>query len=128
MEDADEDRELTKFDSKDVALLQESRYPDSWVSKMRWPLLVWVRSVAAPVRDWKADHTLEQTLFATSCTMADGILTPAVSVTSSVGGLAVVAPVVADNVRPISIAFLLVLFLGQRFGTQKLSFLFAPSR
>ena len=60
--------------------------------------------------------------------MADGILTPAVSVTSSVGGLAVVAPSVADNVRPISIAFLLVLFLGQRFGTQKLSFLFAPSK
>jgi hypothetical protein len=58
--------------------------------------------------------------------MADGILTPAVSVTSSVGGLAVVAPVVGENVRPISIAFLLVLFLGQRFGTQKLSFLFAP--
>lgn len=58
--------------------------------------------------------------------MADGIPTPAVSVTSSVGGLAVVAPVVGENVRPISIAFLLVLFLGQRFGTQKLSFLFAP--
>ncbi|KAJ9116704.1 hypothetical protein QFC20_000639 [Naganishia adeliensis] len=58
--------------------------------------------------------------------MADGILTPAVSVTSSVGGLAVVAPVVGENVRPISIAFLPVLFLGQRFGTQKLSFLFAP--
>ncbi|GHJ84454.1 hypothetical protein NliqN6_0856 [Naganishia liquefaciens] len=107
LEDADEDRELTKFDSKDVALSQESRYPDSWISKARWPLLIW-------------------TLFATSCTMADGILTPAVSVTSSVGGLAVVAPSVADNVRPISIAFLLVLFLGQRFGTQKLSFLFAP--
>jgi KUP system potassium uptake protein len=69
---------------------------------------------------------LSQTLFATALTMADGILTPAVSVTSSVGGLAVVAPVVSSNVKPISIGFLLVLFAGQRFGTAKLSFLFAP--
>jgi KUP system potassium uptake protein len=60
--------------------------------------------------------------------MADGILTPAVSVTSSVGGLAVVAPVVSDHVIPISIGFLLVLFLGQRFGTAKLSIVFAPRK
>jgi hypothetical protein len=33
---------------------------------------------------------------------------------------------VSSNVKPISIGFLLVLFAGQRFGTAKLSFLFAP--
>lgn len=74
------------------------------------------------------DHSPSlQTLFATALTISDGILTPAVSVTSSVGGLAVVAPVVADNVVPISIGFLVVLFCGQRFGTARLSFVFAPS-
>ena len=67
-----------------------------------------------------------QTLFATALTMADGILTPAVSVTSSVGGLAVVAPIVTDHVIPISIGFLIALFCGQRFGTAKLSVIFAP--
>ncbi len=58
--------------------------------------------------------------------MADGILTPAVSVTSSVGGLAVVAPIVSHNIIPISIGFLVVLFFAQQIGTTKLSFLFAP--
>lgn len=60
--------------------------------------------------------------------MADGILTPAVSVTSSVGGLAVVAPVVAENVVPISIGFIIALFCGQRFGTARLSVIFAPRK
>lgn len=46
LEDADEDRELTKYDSKDVTLLQESRYPDSWFAKARWPLLIWVSMLA----------------------------------------------------------------------------------
>jgi KUP system potassium uptake protein len=67
-----------------------------------------------------------KTLFGTALTMADGILTPAVSVTSSVGGLAVVAPVVSQNIIPISIGFLIVFFLAQQVGTTKLSFLFAP--
>lgn len=36
-------------------------------------------------------------------TMADGILTPAVSVTSAVGGIAVVKASVATSIIPISI-------------------------
>lgn len=67
-----------------------------------------------------------QALFATALQFADGSLTAAVSVTSSVGGLAVVAPVVSENVKPISIGFLVALFLGQRLGTARLSFIFAP--
>ncbi len=58
--------------------------------------------------------------------MADGILTPAVSMTSSVGGLGVVSATAGANVIPITIAFLVVLFIAQPIGTAKLSFMFAP--
>ena len=44
-----------------------------------------------------------QALFGTSLTMADGVLTPAVSVTSAVSGIAVVKASVAHDVVPISI-------------------------
>ncbi|KAI9452283.1 potassium transporter [Lactarius psammicola] len=74
---------------------------------LRWPMLIWA-------------------LFGTSLTMADGVLTAAVSVTSAVGGIAVAKPSVADHVVSISIAFLLVLFLSQPLGTARLSFFFAP--
>jgi len=65
-------------------------------------------------------------LFGTALTMADGILTPAVSVTSAVGGIAVAKPEVANDIIPISIAFLAALFLIQRFGTAKIGFIYAP--
>jgi KUP system potassium uptake protein len=58
--------------------------------------------------------------------MADGILTAAVSVTSAVGGIAVAKPSVSNDVVPISIAFLLALFLFQPLGTARLSLAFAP--
>ncbi|KAI9441911.1 potassium transporter [Lactarius indigo] len=74
---------------------------------LRWPMLIWA-------------------LFGTSLTMADGVLTAAVSVTSAVGGIAVAKPSVASHVVAISIAFLLVLFLSQPLGTARLSFVFAP--
>lgn len=61
-----------------------------------------------------------------SLTLADGIFTPAVSVTSAVGGIGVVQPSVLKNIQGISIAFLLTLFLSQRFGTAGLSWLFSP--
>ncbi|KAI0032636.1 potassium transporter [Vararia minispora EC-137] len=67
-----------------------------------------------------------QSLFGTSLTMADGVLTAAVSVTSAVGGIAVAVPSVSSDVIPISIAFLVVLFIAQPFGTNRLSFAFAP--
>ncbi|KAG6833455.1 hypothetical protein H0H87_006822 [Tephrocybe sp. NHM501043] len=74
--------------------------------------------------------------------MADGILTPAVSVTSAVGGIAVVKSSVSKDIIPISIvcileysdfvlgsfvqALLLALFAVQRFGTAYIGFSFAP--
>ncbi|KAH9055386.1 potassium transporter [Lactarius vividus] len=74
---------------------------------LRWPMLIWA-------------------LFGTGLTMADGVLTAAVSVTSAVGGIAVAKPSVSAHVVSISIAFLLVLFLSQPLGTARLSLFFAP--
>ncbi|KAF7795026.1 hypothetical protein EIP86_006170 [Pleurotus ostreatoroseus] len=65
-------------------------------------------------------------IFGTSLTLADGIFTPAVSVTSAVQGIAVAKPSVANDVIGISCALLVVLFLAQNRGTSQLGFLFAP--
>ncbi|KIY68292.1 potassium transporter [Cylindrobasidium torrendii FP15055 ss-10] len=75
--------------------------------RMRWPLLIW-------------------SLAGTALTMADGVFTPAVSVTSAVGGIAVAKASVTEDIVPISIAFLLVLFFVQQFGTARLAVTFAP--
>ena len=69
-----------------------------------------------------------QTLFGTALTLADGMLTPAVSVTSAVAGIALSAPNLTNNISSISIGFLVALFLAQRFGTAKLSFIFSPGK
>ncbi|KAF8627713.1 hypothetical protein AX15_004284 [Amanita polypyramis BW_CC] len=74
---------------------------------LRWPLLIWC-------------------LFGTALTMADGIFTPAVSVTSAVGGMAVAKASINKDVIPVSIAFLVVVFFIQQFGTHRLSFLYSP--
>ena len=47
--------------------------------------------------------------------------------TSAVVGIALSAPNLKNNISGISIGFLVVLFLAQRFGTAKLSFIFSPS-
>ncbi|KAF5347446.1 hypothetical protein D9756_011104 [Leucocoprinus leucothites] len=75
--------------------------------KLRWVFLIW-------------------SLFGTSLAMADGVLTAAVSVTSAVGGIAVAKPEVAQDAMPISIAFLVALFIAQPFGTARLASVFAP--
>ncbi|KAF8799021.1 potassium transporter, partial [Phlegmacium glaucopus] len=75
--------------------------------KARWPLLLWC-------------------LFGTALTMADGVFTPAVSVTSAVAGIGVAKPSVNKDIVPISVVFLLVLFFIQQFGTARLAFAFAP--
>ncbi|KIY46736.1 potassium transporter [Fistulina hepatica ATCC 64428] len=82
-------------------------HSDTLKRKLRWGILIWC-------------------LAGTALTMADGTLTPAVSVTSAVGGIAVAKPSVSNDITPISIAILVVLFLVQRFGTSKLSFMFSP--
>ncbi|KIK08027.1 hypothetical protein K443DRAFT_86126 [Laccaria amethystina LaAM-08-1] len=98
----DEDRTLTG-----VSTLGPEKPPRHLKEKARWPLLIWC-------------------LFGTSLTMADGVFTPAVSVTSAVGGIAVAKASVINDIIPISIVFLFALFAVQQFGTHRLAFLFAP--
>ncbi len=63
---------------------------------------------------------------AASLLLGDGALTPAVSVLSSVQGLAVEAPNLGNYVLPISIVIIVLLFLAQRWGTSKIGVVFGP--
>jgi KUP system potassium uptake protein len=56
----------------------------------------------------------------------DGMITPAISVTSAVGGLKEVSPGLSHDVVPISLVILVALFAVQRFGTGRVGFLFGP--
>src|SRR3984957_3074959 len=56
----------------------------------------------------------------------DGMITPAISVTSAVGGLNVVDPSLTHLVVPISLAILIGLFAVQRYGTGAVGWLFGP--
>ncbi|MEO8667696.1 MAG: potassium transporter Kup [Bauldia sp.] len=56
----------------------------------------------------------------------DAVITPALSVLSAVEGLAVLWPASSHLVLPISIAILVLLFLGQYRGTATISALFWP--
>ncbi|KIP07228.1 hypothetical protein PHLGIDRAFT_118284 [Phlebiopsis gigantea 11061_1 CR5-6] len=95
-------------EKESIADAEVHNVPRSTISpKYRWPLFVWC-------------------IFGTALTLADGIFTPAVSVTSAVSGIAIPKPSVANDVIPISCVLLLVLFLAQFRGTSQLGFLFAP--
>ncbi|XP_031098463.1 potassium transporter 5-like isoform X2 [Ipomoea triloba] len=64
------------------------------------------------------------TMLATSMVIGDGVLTPCVSVLSAVSG---VKSLGEDAVMWISIAILVLLFNVQRFGTDKVGYVFAPA-
>lgn len=64
--------------------------------------------------------------FGAALTISDGLLTPAVSVVSAVEGMAIAKPELTQDIVPISVAILVVLFFGQHWGTNKISFLFSP--
>jgi KUP system potassium uptake protein len=65
-------------------------------------------------------------IFGAGLFFGDGMITPAISVTSAVGGLSVVSPGLAHLVVPLSLAILLGLFAAQRFGTGAVGGLFGP--
>ncbi|KAG6848963.1 hypothetical protein H0H93_012435 [Arthromyces matolae] len=94
--DYDADRTLTG-DSQTETLSEHSGRRHIWEG-LRWPFL----------------------------TMADGVFTPAVSVTSAVAGIGVAKQNILKDIIPISIVLLLALFLVQRFGTSRVAFTFAP--
>ena len=65
-------------------------------------------------------------IFGAGLFFGDGMITPAISVTSAIGGLNVVSPTLANLVVPLSLAVLVGLFAVQRFGTGAVGWLFGP--
>ncbi|CAN8256796.1 unnamed protein product [Cochlearia groenlandica] len=67
-------------------------------------------------------------LAGTSMVIADGVVTPAMSVMSAVGGLKVgVDAVGQDQVVMISVAFIVILFSLQKYGTSKMGLVVGPA-
>ncbi|KAF9690161.1 hypothetical protein SADUNF_Sadunf01G0167000 [Salix dunnii] len=67
-------------------------------------------------------------LAGTSMLIADGVVTPVMSVMSAVGGLKVGVPAIEqEQVVMISVAFLVILFSVQKFGTSKVGLVVGPA-
>ncbi|KAJ1294723.1 hypothetical protein BS78_01G167700 [Paspalum vaginatum] len=67
------------------------------------------------------------TMLATAMVISDAILTPAISVLSAVGGLKEKASfLTTDEIVWVTVVILVALFWIQRFGTDKVGYLFAP--
>ncbi|XP_024960413.1 potassium transporter 7-like [Cynara cardunculus var. scolymus] len=67
-------------------------------------------------------------LAGTSMVIADGVVTPAMSVISAVRGLKVGVPTVEqDHVVMISVAYLIALFSVQKYGTSKVGLVIGPA-
>ncbi|MGL4739926.1 MAG: KUP/HAK/KT family potassium transporter [Sarcina sp.] len=58
--------------------------------------------------------------------LADGILTPPVSVTSAIEGLQMLFPITESMIIIIVIIIIFILFMLQRFGTEKIGKVFGP--
>ena len=65
-------------------------------------------------------------IFGAGLFFGDGMITPAISVTSAIGGLNVVSPSLSRLVVPLSMAILIGLFVVQRYGTGTVGWLFGP--
>jgi len=65
-------------------------------------------------------------LFGAALIYGDGIITPAISVLSAVGGVDVATSALDPYIMPVSVAILVALFAAQRFGTARIGRLFGP--
>ena len=65
-------------------------------------------------------------VFGAGLFFGDGMITPAISVISSVEGLNVVSPSLSHVVVPIALGILVLLFAVQRFGTGAVGWMFGP--
>jgi KUP system potassium uptake protein len=84
-----------------------------------------VFSLYALVKRFGKGKLVIPTILGATTLLADGIITPPISVASAVEGLAAVFPNIP--ILPIVIAILSALFFFQRFGTQKVGFFFGPA-
>lgn len=58
--------------------------------------------------------------------LADGMLTPAISVVSAIEGLKMISPNLSHIITPISLLILFLLYFSQHLGTAKIGFVFGP--
>ncbi|MGH2873304.1 MAG: KUP/HAK/KT family potassium transporter, partial [Solirubrobacteraceae bacterium] len=65
-------------------------------------------------------------IFGAGLFFGDGMITPAISVTSAVAGVGVVSPGLSRLVVPLSLGILIGLFLVQRLGTGGVGWMFGP--
>ncbi|HVR40788.1 MAG TPA: KUP/HAK/KT family potassium transporter, partial [Thermoanaerobaculia bacterium] len=65
-------------------------------------------------------------LFGSALLYGDGMITPAITVLSSLEGLKVVTPVFEPYVIPITIVVMIGLFVVQKFGTARVGAMFGP--
>lgn len=72
-------------------------------------------------------HLVIPTILGATTLLADGIITPPISVASAVEGLTMIKGLENIQTVPIVVVILSVLFFFQRFGTQKVGFVFGPA-
>ena len=84
-----------------------------------------VFSLYALVKRFGKGRLVIPTILGAATLLADGIITPPISVASAVEGLQVIIPDIPTI--PIVIAILSGIFLFQRFGTQKVGYFFGPA-
>src|SRR5688572_10399215 len=65
-------------------------------------------------------------IFGASLFFGDSVITPAITVLGAVEGLEVAAPGLHRFIVPISVVILVMVFLAQRFGTEKVGRVFGP--
>ncbi|XP_028759244.1 potassium transporter 10-like [Neltuma alba] len=91
------------------------------------------RSFAAKTKRWLEENAFKKNvilvlvLVGTCMVIGDGILTPAISVLSAAGGIKVNQPGMSSNIVVlVAVVILVALFSMQHYGTDKVSWLFAP--
>ncbi|RXR17290.1 potassium transporter Kup [Flavobacterium amnicola] len=84
-----------------------------------------VFSLYALVKRFGKGKLVIPTILGATTLLADGIITPPISVASAVEGLEAIVPNLPTI--PIVIAILSALFAFQRFGTQKVGYIFGPA-
>ncbi|SFA90392.1 KUP system potassium uptake protein [Flavobacterium swingsii] len=84
-----------------------------------------VFSLYALVKRFGKGKLVIPTILGATTLLADGIITPPISVASAVEGLEAIVPNLPTI--PIVIAILSGLFIFQRFGTQKVGYIFGPA-
>ncbi len=81
----------------------------------------------ALVRRYKVQWTIFPAIIGCASLIADGFITPPISISSAVEGLRVINPNITETqVQGIVIAILVILFVMQQFGTRVVGVMFGP--